>query len=598
MLKTNSFIASLVSVVTFIIFLPSLQNEFVNWDDDYYVYENFFIRSLDKQLLKEAVAEFHAANWHPLTWLSHAFDYAIWGLNPLGHHLTNNILHALNTLIVVLLVIRLMEVYTKTAGNNGPSKPILNSRTIRITGVAAGLLFGLHPVHVESVAWVAERKDLLCAFFFLLSTMTYTNYVCGINANASMNSASRFLNEKYFFTIGFFILALLSKPMAVTLPVVLLILDWYPFRRIMSLKAFWTVSIEKLPFFALAIISSILTIFAQKSVGAIQSIEAIPLASRLIVAAKSLIAYLVKMLLPLDLAPFYPYPANVSLFSMEYIISIVMVIAITVTCLAVMRKQKLWMSVWSYYVITLIPVLGIVQVGSQAMADRYTYLPSLGVFLLIGFMAARVYERVSALTRWRVTARLAVFLLAMAVLASISYATTEQISIWKNNIALWSYAIEKEPGVPIAHNNLGIAYRPRGQLDTAIEEFETALRLKPDYVEAHNNLGEAYISKGQLDMAIEQYQTALRLKPDYAMAHNNLGVAYISKGQLDMAIEQYQTALRLKPDCAEAHFNLGLIYLNSGFKDMAKTEFELGLRYKPDDYKAQQVLNSIISSNY
>jgi hypothetical protein len=473
-LSIKSIIASSVAVVTFVVFLPTLQNEFVNWDDDIYVYKNHFIRSLDTELLKSAFAGFDAANWHPLTWLSHASDYAIWGLNPLGHHLTNNVLHALNTLLVVFLVMRLMEIFKKQEITGYR----LNDRMIRITGAATGLLFGLHPLHVESVAWVTERKDLLCAFFFLLTIITYTHYVSEINASTSINSTSRFFNKKYLFTIGFFVLSLLSKPMAVTLPFILLILDWYLFKRIQSLKTFWTASTEKFPFLVLTLISSILTIMAQEAGGAIQAVEDIPLASRIIVAAKSLVAYLVKMMLPLNLVPYYPYPENVSLFSLEYILPIIIVITITATCIAVMRKQKLWISVWSYYVITLMPVLGIVQVGAQSMADRYAYLPSLGPLLVIGFIAAKVYEKTSALNQWKVMLRMASFLIAMTMLISISYATIKQIGIWKNSIVFWNYVIAKEPSrIPLAYNNLGHAYLDNGQFELGIECYRTGIRL-------------------------------------------------------------------------------------------------------------------------
>jgi tetratricopeptide (TPR) repeat protein len=633
LLKTKVMIASSVAIITFAVFLPSLRNEFVNWDDGDYVYNNLFIRSLNTQLLKSAFTEFHASNWHPLTWLSHAFDYALWGLDPVGHHLTNSILHALNTLIVVFLVMRLMEVYKKTEGNNGR----VTDRAIRITGAATGLLFGLHPLHVESVVWVAERKDLLCSFFFLLAIMIYTHYASEIGASTSRNFSSRFFNNKYLCVIGFFMLSLLSKPMAVTLPFVLLILDWYLFRTIQSLKTFWTAIVEKLPFFALVLISSILTIMAQEAGGAIKSTKAIPLAARAIVAAESLIAYLVKMVLPLNLVPFYPYPEKISFISLRYIIPIVILLAVTASCIAVIKKQKLWMAVWSYYVITLIPVLGIVQVGGQAMADRYTYLPSLGPFLLIGLTAAKVYENAAASHRWGMMSNVAVLFISITMLVSISYATVKQIGIWKNSIVFWNYVIDKEPGrVPFAHNNLGNAYRSRGQLDMAIAQYRIALSLKPDYADARNHLGtayinlgnayrsrgqldmaiaqyrtalglmpdfadahidlgNAYISKGLVDMAIEQYKTAVSLKPDYAMAHNNLGNAYKSKGRLDMAIEQYRTALGLKPDFAMAHFNLGLTYLEKGYKDMARTEFELVLTIKPGDRRARQALNSMMS---
>jgi hypothetical protein len=300
-LKTRSFIAGAVALVTAAVFLATLRNGFVNWDDANYVYDNPHIRSLDLTFFRWAFLDFYAANWHPLSWLSHGVDYAIWGLNPLGHHLTNNILHALNTFLVVLLVAGLLKAsemhpYTclppsqerrkeenplseKRGGKDSQSKvegseenspplrggdkgegekknsrlTIEGSRFTLITAGVTGLLFGLHPLHVESVAWVAERKDLLCAFFFLLSIITYTQYAIEVNASGPVNSASRFFNRKYLLAIGFFTLSLLSKPMAVSLPLVLLILDWYLFGRIQSLKAFWAAAIEKLPFLALAL---------------------------------------------------------------------------------------------------------------------------------------------------------------------------------------------------------------------------------------------------------------------------------------------------------------------------------------------------------
>jgi hypothetical protein len=269
-----------------------------------------------------------------------------------------------------------------------------------------GLLFGLHPLHVESVAWVSERKDLLCAMFYLLSIMAYMAY------------RTHKIYRTYFLTLCFFILALMSKPMAVSLPFVLLILDWYPFKRTTSLETFRTSFIEKLPFIALSIGSSILTILAQKAGGAVVAIEAIPLQARILVAAKSLIAYLWKMILPLNLIPLYPYPQDVSLLSLGFLATVFLVTGITAACVLAARKEKLWMSVWFYYVVTLIPVIGIVQVGSQPMADRYTYLPSLGPFLIAGLITAGLYEKVGTPGKGRALLKMGSIVTASVVLCS------------------------------------------------------------------------------------------------------------------------------------------------------------------------------------
>ena len=591
-LRTKAIIAGLIAGVTFIVFLPALQNEFLNWDDDKYVYENSFIRSLDTQLLKSAFLEFHASNWHPLTWLSHALDYAIWGLNPLGHHLTNNILHSLNALLVVLFVMRFMEVYKETSGDKELWQSFSNYRAVGATGAVAGALFGLHPLHVESVAWVAERKDLLCAFFFLLSLLMYIGY-----AAASSGPGRPFRRRLYLLTLGFFTLALLSKPMAVTLPFILMMLDWCPFKKIQSLKMFWRAFVEKLPFFALTVIASMLTFLAQKTGGAMEMMQHVPLSTRVLVGARSVISYLGKMIVPVNLVPYYPYPENVSLLSLQYFSSIVLVIAITLLCVVIAKRQKLWLLAWGYFVITLLPVLGLIQVGNQSMADRYTYLPSLGPFLIIAVMASIINEKLTALSHRRMFLRMAGPSLALGMLMLLSYAAIVQIGIWKDNFIFWSYVVEKEPGgASVAHNNLGIAYASQGQLDRAISEYQTALRLAPSDAKAHYNLGLTYAAQGQLDRAIPEYQTALRLKPDYVDAHNNLGIAYASQGQLGRAILEYQAALQLKPSDAKAHYNLGNAYASQGQLDRAISEYQAALRLKPDYVEVYNNLGNAYAS--
>ncbi len=645
--KTRIPLAILVGIITFLVFLPSLQNNFVEWDDSQYVFENPHIRSFDLNLFRWAFFDFYASNWHPLTWISHALDYAIWGLNPLGHHLTNNLLHAVNAFLVVLLAVRLIEaavVHSRfTIHDSSASADPPGADASRFTLIAAGttgLLFGLHPVHVESVAWVAERKDLLCAFFFLLSIIMYTKYVTDTSQitrgkgqktkglahskkdnmpgteSREQRAVYSMLHALYAmrYALCFFILALLSKPMAVSLPIVLLILDWYPFNRITSFKTFRTAFIEKFPFVVLSIISSVLTIMAQRE--AIELNEFVPLSVRLIMAASSLVAYLWKMALPVNLIPYYPYPANVSFFSLEYLSPLVLISVITILSFVAVRRQRVWLSVWSYYLVTLAPVLGILQVGGQAMADRYSYLPSIGPFLLCGAGVAWVSGYLTRSGEHSLALRRFWYAAALSVLVSLSYLTVKQIDIWKNSINLWSYVIEKEPGIPFAYNNIGIAFFKKEQLDQAIEAFQSSIRLDPQYYKAHLNLGNAYAKKGLKYKALEEYQVvarlnpgsaethyqlgsalnaagfpneaveqwriAVRLKPDFGDAHNNLAAALYNKGLVAEALEHYLIYANLEPDNAVAHLNLGSAYAAAGSYDKAIEHFETALRLNPD----------------
>ncbi len=586
-------IASAVSLITFIVYLSSLHNEFVSWDDNHYVYENPHIHSLNADFFRWAFSEFYAGNWHPLTWVSHALDYAVWGLNPLGHHLTNNILHAVNTFVVVILATTLLEAWKRKAEKSG-QKIFFNAQAILIAGGITGLLFGLHPVHVESVAWVSERKDLLCALFYLLAIVQYAKYAnIGGAETIQENSKTRFLNKYYLLVLAFFVLALLSKPMAVSLPAVLLILDWYPFQRIRSIKSFMSAFVEKMPLIVLSIISSILTVLAQKAGGAIQSTEIIPFSSRVSVAAESLLGYLLKMALPVNMVPFYPYPENVSPFSAGYLLSIVLVLGITATCIVMSKRQKLWLSVWGYYVITLVPVLGIVQVGSQSMADRYTYLPSLGPFLLAGLLSAWCIEKTNIRRKQAQIVKLIGGIAAILVSVCLSFITFRQVAIWKDSVTLWTYVIEKEPNAPVAHNNLGLIYQNQNMPDEAEKEFLTALKLKPDYALAHNNLGLVYKTHNMLDKAMEQYLIATKLKPDDAEAHSNLGISYQACNMPDKAEEEFLTAVKLKPDDAALHFNLGLFYKSRNMPDKAMEHYAIAIKLKPDLAEAHNNLGGI-----
>jgi TPR repeat protein len=559
--KAQLVLAGIVALMTLLVYLPALRNGFVGvWDDNTYIVENPHIRSLDAVFFRWAFLDFHASNWHPLTWISHAVDYMLWGLNPLGHHLTNIVLHAVNTLVVALLIIRLLEAAKEYDSEAGlPS--VLNERMIMIAAGVTGILFGIHPVHVESVAWVAERKDLLCALFFLVSIMAYTSYL------------SYKTYKTYMLTLVFFILALMSKPMAVTLPVVLLILDWFPFGRIRSFKTLWAASIEKLPFIVLSLVSSFITIFAQRSGESIISLEFAPLSSRLLVAVQSLLAYLGKMLLPLNLVPFYPYPKSISVFSLEYLPAIGLAIGITAACAVLVKKHKFWLSAWGYYVVTLIPVLGIVQVGNQSMADRYSYLPSLGPFLIAGLCVSGIAEKAGAFPRRRIFVTFAGAAGVIVAFFTLSYGTVRQIDIWENGFTLWDHTIAKGFESAAAYNNRGLSLDERGLRENARVDFEKAIALDPRNYFAYNNLGVLYGKEGSYQTSIEYFLKAIAINPRHADSYCNLGLSYFNLNQYDNALEHYNKAIDLKPDFDMAYLDRGILLFTIGEKERALADY-------------------------
>ena len=543
-----------ISLLTVIVYLPALKNQFV-WDDFTYVAQNSLIVSLDSNAFYKMLTTFYASNWHPLTWASHALDYALWNLDPFGHHLTNIILHSANTFLVFFLVLQIVS----RAGNrqdtsSTPSRPPLTSSKHLIVAAVTALLFGIHPLHVESVAWIAERKDLLCAFFVLLSILSYIPFT------SSVTTKKRWI--WFSICLLLFICALMSKPMAVTLPMVLLLLDFYPLRRFGRFsKGTAAILWEKIPFFVLSTASAIITIMAQRAGQAIVSFEHWDLGVRLLNALRSLVFYLEKMVVPYTLVPFYPHPQNLHGLELQYIVSGIVVLAITGFCVWLLNQKKyLLCIVWLYYIITLLPVIGIIQVGSQAAADRYTYLPSISIFMLAGIGVMIVFEK-STLTKHKNLFRGLIALCCAVTLFLFGQHTIRQINIWHDSESLWKHVIASFPQkAPHAHYNLGFFYGKRGRFDDAIAQFKETLAIDPNHVNAHNNLGLAYDGKGMLDEAIAEFNKTLAINPHLAEAHNNLGMTFQKKGMLDEAIAEYREALTIKPTMAEAHHNLSATY--------------------------------------
>jgi len=576
--QLTGILALVIVVIIFLVYIPALKNDFVNWDDGMYVYKNTNIRSLNSHSLYWMVTSLYAGNWHPLTWFSHAADYAVWGLNPFGHHLTNVILHGLNTLLVFLLVIQLMLRVRESTQGPSPSKTTLSvlDRPLIAAGVTA-LLFGLHPLPVESVVWVSERKDLLCASFFLLTILFYLYYTCSV------------VNKHRWawcaLCLVLFILALMSKPMAVTLPFILLLLDFYPLERLtLSPRIHLSVLLEKVPFFALSIASSVITIIAQHSGGAVVSLEILDLKARLLNSLSSLVFYLNKMAVPVNLVPFYPFPTHINWFDLPYVVATLQVLVITGVCLWMVRKGRyLLFTVCLYYLVTLFPVIGIIKVGIHAAADRYTYLPSVSIFLLMGISVAWVFEK-------SVVKRLLAALICVCMVL-LGQLTVTQIRVWQNSEVMWSYVISVFPKSAYnAYNNLGNAYYEKGELDKAIYEYNRALSLKTNYAGAYNNLGIAYADKGMVDEAIAHYKKALAINPNYAEAHYSLGNTYVEKGEPDNAISEYKKAIDIKPDYADAHNNLGLVYEKEGLLDKAISHYQIVLTGNPNFIEAHNNL--------
>ncbi|MBI3814243.1 MAG: tetratricopeptide repeat protein [Nitrospinae bacterium] len=562
-----------IVVITFLLYLPALKNSFVNWDDDINIYENTHIRAINGDFLKWAFSTEFAGLWHPLTMLSFAIDYVIWGLNPRGYHLTNILLHTANTALVFFTVIRLISISSK-------QNPL-------VAATVTALLFGIHPLHVESVAWITERKGLLCAFFYLLTLLSYFKY--------TSSDTKRKRLKLYTLSLSLFILALMSKPMAVSLPIVLLILDFYPLKRLSSGKGLDAKAlIEKIPFFLLTIVSSLIAILVQSKAGALPLLEQYTLKLRILNAIHSYIVYLIKMLLPINLAPYYPFPFRLTLFHPVFIISLIVFTTIALLGVLTLKRDKPFLfTLWLYYIITLIPVIGIVKVGGFAMAARYSYLPSVGPFLLTGIGIVAIFTRKSPFLissplmggkfkgeggkRAFKIAIISVLILLSGVLMNMTY---RQIGVWKDSMTLWSHQIRLFPGrVALAYNNRGLAYDDSGNYQEAIEDYSTAIGIDPKFVIAYNNRGAAYIKIGNHQKAVNDFNMAIRINqnPKYAEAYISRGFAYSSLGNHQEAIKDYTTAISMDSKHAKAYNNRGNTYVSLGNYQEALKDYNMAI---------------------
>src|SRR5437667_3994637 len=568
-------VPALIALVTFAAFLPVLQNQFVDWDDQRNFLDNHHYRGLGWTHLRWMWTT-HLGHYIPLTWMTLGLDYLLWGMNPVGYHLTNLLLHAANAVVFFFVVRRLLARALPSPSEHGYALAVSS-------GVAA-LVFAIHPLRVESVAWVTERRDVLSGLFYLVAILLYLR-ACEGGARG---------RGWYWLSVAAFVGALLSKSMVVNLPVVLLIVDVYPLRRLGGAVGWWSeptrrVYVEKIPFVLLAAAASAIALWAQLSHDTMVSVVQLGGLGRLAVSMYGVSFYLWKTVAPVNLSPLYELPPTVNPWAMPFLLSYGLVLAITGIVLAFRRRVPGLPAAWVAYIVVLLPVLGIFQSGPQIAADRYTYLAGLGWAILGG---------AGLLSCWRSSRRSktgtpATWLLAgfaLCVVVGLGVLTWNQVHVWHDSEKLWSHAVAIDPGSAVGQYSRGLVLAQQGKLTEAMEHYQTALRINPDYADAHNNVGAVLADQGRLAEAIEHYREALRLKPDFADAHYNWGNALAQQGKPAEAIEHYRQALRIKPDDALSHTNWGVELAQQGKLAEAIDHFREALRIKPGDALAHRNL--------
>jgi protein O-mannosyl-transferase len=570
------------------VFSRVLHCGFVDYDDGNYVFSNQEVqRGLTPQSVRWALTTGESSNWHPVTWLSHEMDVELYGLKPAGHHLTSLFLHTANAVLLLLILKRMTGTMWRSAF------------------VAA--MFALHPLRVESVAWVAERKDVLSALFFMLAIGAYVRY-----AEKFKVQSSKF-KVHYSLCLVFFVLGLMAKPMLVTLPFVLLLLDYWPLRRKDGPKRLLT---EKIPFFLLAAASSVVTYLVQQKGGAVSTSFA--LNDRLANAVISYTRYLGKTFWPVHLAAYYPHPEHWP----EWEVAAAAIFLALVTGLVIWQARgRPYLAVgWFWFLGMLVPAIGVVQVGLQSMADRYTYLPLVGVFIMVAWGAN------AALGERREGRRILALMGGLAV-AACAALSSWQVRYWRDSETLFTHAIEStkgnylmcdnlgylladkreyakaeawyqralemKPDYAAAHNNYGVALAKSGRLEEAIAQFRMAIANLENYGHAHLGLGNALAAQGKLDEAAKEYGICVALDPEDPQAHNMLGNVRSQQGKLEEAVAQYREASRLNPQNPETHLALGHLLAKLGRGQEAENEVLLALQQRPDFPQARQLLEAL-----
>ena len=585
--KNYKYLIIILLILTSLIaFGRIIGNDFINFDDNVYITENNHIKAgLNSETIKWAFSAVVSSNWHPLTLLSHALDWSLFGSNAGGHHLVSLLWHIGSAILLFLFL-------NKTTGSLWPS-----------AFVAA--LSALHPLRVESVAWASERKDVLSMFLGLSVLYAYALYV------------EKPKHFKYFLCLILFALSLMSKPMLVTLPFVLLLLDYWPLGRwqtalqeqlppvandgalakkkgkqrgadstrekIVALplksraKIIRSLLWEKLPFIFLALVSCIVTIWAQNNGGAVASLDQLPLIDRMLNAIVSYVQYLMKIFWPVNLAIFYPYRQFLPSWQVFGAASIIL--SISVAVIYAIKKAPFLFVGWFWYLGTLVPVIGLMQVGKQSIADRYTYFPSIGIAIMlvwsIGYLLPQEKLR-----------KIILIPIAIIILSVLTILTWQQCGYWKNSITLYNNVLQATEDNFLAHNNLGIALSAEGENDDAIAHYRVAIDINPSYVDAHYNLGVALAAHGKNEEAMVHYLTAIKINPAYQEAHSNLGIVLAAQGRNEEAIAHYLAAIRINPNYDDAYYNLANLLMKQGKIEEAVDSYRKVIKINPDHFEA------------
>jgi protein O-mannosyl-transferase len=542
-----TYVSLSLLALTLIVYFQVHDFQFVNFDDRETIVGNSHIRDgLTLAGLGWAFTSAYAANWFPVTWISHMLDFQLFGADSGWHHLTNVMIHAASVLLLFALMRR------------------MTGRLWESSFVA--FVFALHPLHVESVAWVSERKDVLSALFWFLTTWLYLDYV------------DRPTLRRYLLALGAFCLGLMSKQMLVTLPFVLLLLDYWPLKRAKTTRLI----VEKVPYLALSAAASLIAYKVQHQAGAVLSVDSIPLATRAANALISYVAYLGTFFWPSGLAMFYPYPANLP----PWQVAVAALILVAISAAAI-RRPYLTVG-WLWYLGTLVPVIGLVQVGEQARADRYTYIPMIGISIMLAWGMAEIMQR------WP-RARFTLGVVSAVVCAAWLTTTWTQIQYWQNSVALFEHALASTDNNYIAHLNLGVVLAEQGRSKDALRHLYASVEEKPDRNDGHDTLGALLGQLGRADEAADQFRQAIRIQPSDSEAHSNLGNVLLSQGKVADAANEFRAALSNSPDFATAHFGLGAALLNLGQVDGSIAQFNETLRLDPNMTPARDALNKALS---